>query len=157
MNALLFAFLEQAVLAAIAAAGFGVVFNVSARVLIFCAAGGAIGRGLRFLLVETDLGMHIAWATFVAAASVSLASVYVAKRLRAHPKAFTVAAVIPMIPGVQIFTALIALAQMQQNAVTPELLAMAINSGLSACLIVAALAVGLAAPGLVFYRQRPLI
>ena len=39
MNALLFAFLEQAVLAAIAAAGFGVVFNVSARVLIFCAAG----------------------------------------------------------------------------------------------------------------------
>ena len=62
MNALLFAFLEQAVLAAIAAAGFGVVFNVSARVLIFCAAGGAIGRGLRFLLVETDLGMPIAWA-----------------------------------------------------------------------------------------------
>ena len=157
MNALLFAFLEQAVLAAIAAAGFGVVFNVSARVLIFCAAGGAIGRGLRFLLVETDLGMPIAWATFVAAASVSLASVYVAKKLRAHPKAFTVAAVIPMIPGVQIFTALIALAQMQQNAVTPELLATAINSGLSACLIVAALAVGLAVPGLVFYRQRPLI
>ena len=37
--------------------------------------------------------MPIAWATFVAAASVSLASVYVAKRLRAHPKAFTVAAV----------------------------------------------------------------
>ena len=49
------------------------------------------------------------------------------------------------------------LAQMQQKAVTPELLATAINSGLSACLIVAALAVGLAVPGLVFYRQRPLI
>ena len=120
MNALLPTFIEQAVLAAVAAAGFGVAFNVSARVLVFCAAGGAIGRGLRFLLVETDLSMPIAWATFVAAASVSLASVYVAKQLRAHPKAFTVAAVIPMIPGVQIFTALIALAQMQQNAVTPS-------------------------------------
>lgn len=149
--------IENMVLAAVAATGFGLSFNVPRRVLWLCAAGGAIGRGLRFLLVETDLGMPIAWATFVAAASVSLASVYVAKRLRAHPKAFTVAAVIPMIPGVQIFTALIALAQMQQNAVTPELLATAINSGLSACLIVAALAVGLAVPGLVFYRQRPLI
>ena len=42
-------------------------------------------------------------------------------------------------------------------SVPPELLATAINSGLSACLIVAALAVGLAVPGLVFYRQRPLI
>ena len=66
---------NNAALVSHAAAGFGVVFNVSARVLIFCAAGGAIGRGLRFLLVETDLGMPIAWATFVAAASVSLASV----------------------------------------------------------------------------------
>jgi uncharacterized membrane protein YjjB (DUF3815 family) len=157
MNGILVGFVENAVLASIAAAGFGVSFNVPARVLWFCAAGGAIGRGLRFLLVDTGVGMPIEWGTFIAAATVSLLSIHVARRLRAHPKAFTVAAMIPMIPGVRIFTALIALAKMQQGGVTQDLLATAINSGLSACFVVAALAVGLAVPGLVFYRRQPLV
>lgn len=157
VNVLLVGFVENAVLAAVAAAGFGVSFSVPLRVLWFCAAGGAIGRGLRFLLVEAGLGMPIEWATFVAAAVVSTLGVFVARKLRAHPKAFTVAAMIPMIPGVQIFTALIALAQIQQHGVTQALLGTAISSGLSACFIVAALAVGLAVPGLFFYRKHPLI
>jgi uncharacterized membrane protein YjjP (DUF1212 family) len=141
-------------LAAVPAVGFALVFNVPVSALGYCAAGGAIGRGGRYLLVTS--GVPIELATFVAAAAVSLLGVYFAQRLRAHPKVFTVAAMIPMIPGVAFFTALSAVVEIQKGF-TPELLATAVTSGLRAAFIVAALAVGLAVPGLFFYRRRPVV
>ena len=147
--------LQNMGLAAVPAVGFALVFNVPRNALIYCAAGGAIGRGLRFLLVTA--GLPIELATFVAAAVVSLLGVYIAQRLRAHPKVFTVAAMIPMIPGVPFFTALIAVAEIQRHGLTPELLSTVITSGLRATFIVAALAVGLAVPGLLFYRRKPVV
>ena len=147
-------FLLNMALAAVPAVGFALVFNVPVSALGYCAAGGAIGRGGRFLLVTS--GVPIELATFIAAAAVSLLGVYFAQRLRAHPKVFTVAAMIPMIPGVAFFTALSAVVEIQKGF-TPELLATAITSGLRASFIVAALAVGLAVPGLFFYRRRPVV
>ena len=148
--------LENMVLAAIPAVGFGLVFNVPRHALIYCALGGAIGRGGRFLLMGT-LDMPLAWATLLAAAAVSLLGVYVAQRMRAHPKVFTVAAMIPMIPGVPLFKTLIAIVQIQQKGLDNALLSTAITSGLQAFFVVAALAVGLAVPGLLFYRRRPVV
>jgi uncharacterized membrane protein YjjB (DUF3815 family) len=148
--------LENMVLAAIPAVGFGLVFNVPRHALLYCALGGALGRGGRFLLMST-LDMPLAWATLLAAATVSLIGVYVAQRMRAHPKVFTVAAMIPMIPGVPIFKALIAVATMQEKGATDELMATALHSGLTAAFVVAALAIGLAVPGLLFYRRRPVV
>ena len=81
----------------------------------------------------------------------------VAQRLRAHPKVFTVAAMIPMIPGVPLFKTLIAIVQIQQKGPSDELISTAIASGLQAFFVVAALAVGLAVPGLLFYRRRPVV
>ena len=153
---LLLGILQQMALAAVPAVGFGMLFNVPARVLWYCAAGGALGRGLRFALVE---GAHlpVEWSTLLAAATVSLLGVAVAQRLRAHPKVFTVAAMIPMIPGVPLFKTLIAIAQIQQRGLSDALLSTAITQGLQALFIVAALAVGLAVPGLLFYRRRPVV
>jgi len=148
-------FLQNMALAAVPAVGFGLVFNVPRSALVYCAAGGAIGRGLRFLLITA--GMPIELATFVAAAVVSLLGVYIAQRMRAHPKVFTVAAMIPMIPGVPFFTALLAVVEIQRRGLTQELLNTAITSGLRAAFIVAALAVGLALPGLLFYRRKPVV
>ncbi len=152
---LLLGLLENALLASVPAVGFGMAFNVPRRILGWCAAGGALGRGLRYLLVEA--GLPVAWATLLAAAAVSWLGVWVAQRLHAHPKVFTVAAVIPMVPGVPMYTALLALSQIQRSGVTYELLATAITSALDASFIVAALAVGLAVPGLFVYRRRPVI
>ncbi len=154
MNILL-QFLQNMMLASVPAVGFGLVFNVPRRALIYCAAGGAIGRGGRFLLITS--GLPIELATFIAASVVSLLGVYIAQRLRAHPKVFTVAAMIPMIPGVPFFTALLAVVEIQRRGLTPELLNTAITSGLRAAFIVAALAVGLALPGLLFYRRKPVV
>ena len=152
---ILFLLVQNMLFAAVPAVGFGLVFNVPRSALGYCAAGGAIGRGLRFLLITG--GMPIVPATFIAASVVSLLGVYIAQRMRAHPKVFTVAAMIPMIPGVSFFTALLAVAEIQRRALTPELLNTAITSGLSAIFIVAALAVGLALPGLLFYRRKPVV
>lgn len=150
-------FLQNMLLAAVPAVGFGLVFNVPREALVFCAAGGALGRGLRYLLIADGRGLPIELATFVAASVVSLLGVYVAQRLRAHPKIFTVAAMIPMIPGVPFFTALIAVVEIQRRGLSPELLNTAISSGLRATFIVAALSVGLALPGLLFYRRKPVV
>ena len=146
---------QSMLLAAVPAVGFGLVFNVPRRALVYCAAGGAIGRGLRFLLITANLPIEP--ATFVAASVVSVLGIYIAQRMRAHPKVFTVAAMIPMIPGVPFFTALIAVVEIQRRGLTPELLNTVIASGLRATFIVAALAVGLALPGLLFYRRKPVV
>jgi len=147
--------LRNAIFAAVPAVGFGMTFNVPARILIWCALGGALGRALRYLLVFA--GVPVAWATLLAAAAVSWLGVWAAQRLRAHPKVFTVAAVIPMVPGVPIYTSLLALSQIQRRGLTDELLSTAVTSGLNATLIVAALAVGLAVPGLFVFRRRPIV
>jgi uncharacterized membrane protein YjjB (DUF3815 family) len=147
--------LQNMVLAAASAVGFALVFNVPRSALIYCAVGGAIGRGGRYLLVVAGVPLEL--GTFIAAAVVSLLGVYIAQRMRAHPKVFTVAAMIPMIPGVSFFTALLAVVEIQRHGLTPELLNTAITSGLRATFIVAALAVGLAVPGLLFYRRKPVV
>jgi uncharacterized membrane protein YjjB (DUF3815 family) len=148
-------FLQTAGLSAIPAVGFGMVFNVPVRILGWCALGGALGRGLRFLL--TQAGLQVAWGTFIAAAAVSWLGVWAARKLHAHPKVFTVAAVIPMVPGVAMYTTLLALSQMERTGVTNELLGTALTNGLNVTFIVAALAVGLAVPGLFVYRRRPVV
>lgn len=152
---LLVELIQDMALAAVPAVGFALVFSVPAGMLGYCAMGGALGHGLRLLLVRG--GMPIEWATLVAAATVSLIGVQLAKRLRAHPKVFTVAAMIPMVPGVPLFSALLALVEINRTGVTSELLQTAINSGLRAFFIIGALAIGLAMPGLLFYRRRPVV
>ncbi len=147
--------LQDLILAAVPAVGFGMLFNVPTRVLGHCAILGALGHSLRFVLLR--LGVPIEFATLIAATVISFIGVWQAQRLRAHPKVFTVAAVIPMIPGVPLFTALITIQQIYQKGATPELLSLAINQGLRAAIIVAALAVGLAMPGLIYYRKRPVV
>ena len=153
MRSLLLGLLENLVFGAIPAVGFGMLFNVPVRILGWCALGGALGRGTRFLLMQ--IGIPITWGTLLAAAVVSFLGVSAAQRLRAHPKVFTVAAIIPMIPGVYMFTALMAITQMERQGPTPELLATVLKAGLDATFIVAALAVGLAVPGL--YKRRPVV
>lgn len=143
-------------LAAIPAVGFGMLFNVPPRVLPFCALGGALGHGSRFALIQWA-GMPVEWATLLAASLVSFLAIYAAQRLRAHPKVFTVASMIPMVPGVAAYTTVLAIVQINQQGFTDELLKTAVQSGLRTVFVVGALAVGLAAPGLLLYRRRPIV
>lgn len=146
---------QDVVLAAVPAVGFGMLFNVPTTALKNCAVLGGAGHGLRLALLRAGLPIEV--ATLLAASTISFVGVWWAQRLRAHPKVFTVAAVIPMIPGVPLFTALITIQQIYAKGASQELLTRAIDSGLRATIIVAALAVGLAMPGLLYYRRRPVV
>ncbi|HBH7915923.1 threonine/serine exporter family protein [Vibrio parahaemolyticus] len=141
--------------AAIPAVGFALVFNVPQRALIYCAVGGAIGHGSRYLMMQ--LGVPIEWATFFAATLVGMIGVHWSHRFLAHPKVFTVAALIPMVPGVFAYKAMIAMVEINHLGYSPELIATCMENFLKAMFIIAGLAVGLAVPGLLFYRRRPIV
>ncbi len=152
---LLLALLHDMFFAAIPAIGFGLVFNVPVKALKYCAILGALGHGSRFLLMH--YGVSIEWASLFGATLVGMIGVYWSQRLLAHPKVFTVAAIIPMVPGVFAFKAMIALVEMNSLGFSDALLATLINNGSKALFIIAALAIGLAMPGLLFYRRKPVV
>ncbi len=153
--ALLLALLNDMFFAAIPAVGFALVFNVPQRALVYCALGGAMAHGSRFLLMHYQ--MPIEWATFFAATFVGTIGVHWSHRFLAHPKVFTVAAMIPMIPGVFAFKAMIAMVEIKRQGFTPELFSILMDNFLSAMFIIAALSIGLAMPGLLFYRRKSVV
>ncbi len=115
---LLLGLLNDMLFAAIPAVGFALVFNVPQKALIYCALGGAIGHGSRYLMMH--YGVPIEWATLFAATIVGMIGVHWSHRFLAHPKVFTVAALIPMVPGVFAFRAMIALVEINHQAIHPS-------------------------------------
>lgn len=151
----LFALCDDMFFAAIPAVGFALIFNVPQNALKYCAFGGALAHGSRFVMMHW--GMPIEWATFVAACFVGSIGVYWSHRFLAHPKVFTVAAMIPMVPGVFVFKAMIAFVEINRLGYSQELFSIGITNFLQAIFIISALAVGLAMPGLLFYRRKPVV
>ncbi|WDP93113.1 MAG: threonine/serine exporter family protein [Desulfobacter sp.] len=147
--------LNDMAFAAVPAVGFALVFNVPRNALGYCALGGALGHGSRFLFMAS--GIPIEWATLFAASLVGMIGVYWSRRFLAHPKVFTVAAVIPMVPGVYAFKAMIALVEINHMGYTQELAGAIAENFLKAMFIIVGLALGLAMPGLLIYRRRPVI
>ncbi|WP_167796602.1 threonine/serine exporter [Serratia proteamaculans] len=150
---LLWTLLQDMLLAAVPALGFAMVFNVPVRALRYCALLGAIGHGSRMLLMHA--GMNIEWATFLAAILIGMIGIYWSRWLLAHPKVFTVAAVIPMFPGIPAYTAMISVVEISHLGYSEALMATLMSNFLKACFIVGALSIGLSLPGLWLYRKRP--
>ena len=139
----LLALAQDMILAAIPAVGFAMVFNVPVRALRWCALLGAIGHGSRMILMTS--GLNIEWSTFMASMLVGTIGIQWSRWYLAHPKVFTVAAVIPMFPGISAYTAMISAVKISQL----------LTNFLTASSIVGALSIGLSIPGLWLYRKRP--
>lgn len=91
---------HQALFGALAAGGFGVLFNFGPANLALAAAAGALALTVRTLGV--DIGWPLATASFVAAAAVAAAVALLNRGWRAMQRAgetLAVAGCIPMIPG----------------------------------------------------------
>jgi uncharacterized membrane protein YjjB (DUF3815 family) len=108
MTPLLAHALRQAGLGALAAAGFGLLFNAAPRPLVFCAMGGGLALALRTLL--QDNGWSLEAASFAAAVVVTLLAAGVLRHwLGSGATAVAVAACIPMVPGAFFTRALLGL------------------------------------------------
>ncbi len=149
----LFDLAQDMALAAIPAVGFAMVFNVPQRALRWCALLGAIGHGSRMVMMSA--GFNIEWATFLAALLVGSIGIQWSRWYLAHPKIFTVAAVIPMFPGISAYTAMISAVKISHFGYSEEMMIMLLSNFLKASSIVGALSIGLSIPGLWLYRKRP--
>jgi uncharacterized membrane protein YjjB (DUF3815 family) len=144
---------QDIILSSIPAVGFAMVFNVPHRALPWCALLGAIGHSSRFVMMTA--GFNIEWATFLAAILVGSIGIRWSRWYLAHPKIFTVAAVIPMFPGISAYTAMISAVKISHFGYTEELMIALLSNFLKASSIVGALSIGLSIPGLWLYRKRP--
>ena len=147
--------LDDMFFAAVPAVGFALVFNVPPKALKYCALLGALGHVTRTILMHNDV--PIVFATLVGAALIGFIGVHLSHRYLAHPKVFTVAAIIPMIPGVQAYKAMIAIVQIHHYGFSNALFEQMIASFINTTFILGALVFGLALPGLLFYREKPVV
>ncbi len=155
MMTLLLELLYDAFWSAIPAIGFAMLFSVPPRMLKYCALGGAFAHSMRTLLIYQ--GVPIEWATFAATTTIGLVFVFLSRRVLAPRPVFTVASIIPMIPGKFAFTTIISVLSMNNSGVTLELMQAAIENGLKTVFILVALSFGLAIPSLFIYRNRPIV
>ncbi len=144
---------QDMVLAAIAAVGFALVFNVPSRLLKHCALLGAIGHGCRFLLLRH--GIPVEWGTLLASMLIGTLAIMLSHRFLAHPKVVSVAAVIPMFPGVSVYTSIISLVQLYHLGYSPERMEVLVTHFLRASFLVGALSLGLTLPSVWLYRRKP--
>jgi uncharacterized membrane protein YjjB (DUF3815 family) len=149
--------LQDAFWSAVAALGFAILFNVPRRYLPACLLCAAVGHGLRTMVMEFNV--PIEFATLFAATVVGFLAVFLAQRLQAPAPLFAVPGIIPMIPGSFAYRAMIGLVSVVN--VSPEqageLLVQAITNCIRVGLILGALGVGIAIPGLLFQREKPVV
>ncbi len=154
---LLLTLLRDGLLSGVAALGFAVLFNVPKRLLLGCFLSGALGHGLRTLLVTS--GMSVEMSSLVGAAAVGFLSVLLSDRYNVPASVFAVTGAIPMVPGVFAYQTVIGLlnATSAPSDQSIEFLAAAGINGVRTGLILAAIAFGIAAPTLLFRRTNPAV
>jgi uncharacterized membrane protein YjjB (DUF3815 family) len=148
-------FIIDALFASVPAVGFAMVFNVPKKMLIYCAIGGAFAHSFRFLLM--NYGLHIEWATLMASSSMGFIGLYWSRKRLIPRPVFTVASVIPMIPGSFAFTTVIGLVELNTAGYTIEVMQIVTENGLKTLFILGALSFGLALPSILIYRGRPIV
>jgi len=155
MTSIILNFFIDAIFAAIPAVGFGMVFNVPKHTLIYCAFGGAITYSSRTLLLDMDIQIEL--ATFLASVLIGFIALYWSRKYVIPRPVYTIASIIPLLPGTYAFTAMIGLIDMNSHGVTPELIAIFVENALKTITILGGIGFGLALPTLYFIRyNRPI-
>ncbi|WP_121627501.1 threonine/serine exporter family protein [Poseidonibacter antarcticus] len=148
--------LLKSIFASVASTGFAMLFNVPKATLKYCALGGGITYIIRN--VSMQMGLSIVLSTFIAAACIGFITLKWSKKFLVPRPVYSVASIIPMIPGTFAFTAMISLVDMNTHGVTPELIEIFIENALKALSILGAITFGLALTSLYYMRlNRPVV
>ena len=149
-------YILSAVFSAIPAVGFGMVFNVPKDTLKFCALGGAIAYISRMLLL--DFGFALELATFFSSTIVGIVTLYWSRKYIVPRPVYTIASIIPLLPGTYAFETIINLISMNVHGVSIDLIILFIDNGLTTIIVLGAIGFGLALPSLYYIRyNRPII
>ena len=131
--------------AVVGAAGYAVMFYTPIRLLPLIGIGGLIAILVKNTLI-LHLGFSVFGATFIAAAMVSLFSLKAARHVKTSSKVLAIPSAIPLVPGVFIYRFLYAMLHI--NSLTSTKLVEAIQSGVTAILIIISIGVGVAIPSI---------
>jgi uncharacterized membrane protein YjjB (DUF3815 family) len=145
--------LHQTICGALAATGFGVLFNIGSRGLPWCFAGGALALALRTTTLGGGWSMEA--ASFVAAMSLGIAVQLLPSWAGVSRNALHVAGCIPMIPGGFATKAILGLFAIAVNdSANNETLVTALDNTLRVMFTIGALGTGLAIPNLILQGRR---
>ena len=137
--------LHQICCGAIAAAGFGLLFNIDRKYLSWCAASGAIALGTRTTALAC--GCNLEASSFLAAFGVGMAVKLLKHRTHISQNALDVAGCIPMVPGSFAAKAILAMfALSSANSHPTESLVTAVQYGMRVMFTIGAIGTGLALP-----------
>jgi uncharacterized membrane protein YjjB (DUF3815 family) len=139
--------LYNAFFAALAALGFAVIFNVPKRFLVFVAIGGMIGFSAKSLLTQNGIGIEL--STLLGAVLVGLMGKIFSTLYQELHQIITIASVIPMVPGTFAFKTITSLLDfVSSSSPSYELMAQTAFYAAKTAFILAAIALGVAAPSL---------
>jgi uncharacterized membrane protein YjjB (DUF3815 family) len=148
---------QDAFWSAIAALGFAVLFHVPLRSLPGCALGGALGHAVRTGLIQA--GMDIEAATLIGATTIGFLGMVFARYWKAPMPIFTVSAAVTLVPGVFAFQTMMAILEVslgRPETANTALVEASVNA-IKTALILGAIALGIAAPTLLFSRPKPVV
>lgn len=136
-----------------AALGFAVLFNVPQRTLFIIWLLGASGGLVK--LVMLSLGLGPVMASLLGASTIGVLSIPAAHNKHAPPMVFSIAAVIPMVPGIFAYRTMIGLLQLtgEVDSAYQQALSETINNGAKAVFILMALAVGVGLPNIITRKE----
>ncbi len=140
--------IHQTLCGAVAAAGFGVLFNVGFRMLPWCAASGATALAVRTCCL--DLGWNLEGASFAAALIASIAVQLLRKHLDISHSALDVVGCIPMVPGSFAAKSILGFYALTTSGggSDPQMLITAVQYSLRVAFTIGAIGTGLAIPAL---------
>ena len=142
-------YIAQALAAAMAAAGFCVMFNIPKRYIPLACLGAIITVDMRNILM-VDFGTGMATASFIGAATLSLFLLIVARNLHAPVFVLTTPAIIPLIPGVLLYRFLFAVIRI--HTLTTDEFMLAMQNGVEAALVILGIALGATLPDVIAHQ-----
>ncbi len=134
---------------AAAATGFAILFNVPVRTLFLCALGGAIAVSTRNVLLY-QMGFSLPLSSFCGALMVGIFCIYWVHAMGIPGHVISIPPVIPMIPGVLLYKAIIGILTLGTNATSEQvpLLMNTYESGIKAIMTLFGLSLGVAIPNI---------
>jgi uncharacterized membrane protein YjjB (DUF3815 family) len=145
---------QQVICGGLAAAGFGLLFNVRFPALVWCGASGALALGVR--MTALGFGWSVEGASFAAALTVGAAVHLFPQVGGVSRNALHVAGCIPMLPGAFAAKAILQLFAFttQHSEASNQILISAIDNSLRVAFTIGAIGTGLAVPELLLRVRR---
>ncbi|MBP1614369.1 MAG: putative integral rane protein [Bacteroidetes bacterium] len=151
------AIIYDGLFAAVAAIGFAIISNPPRKALAIAAFLAAVGHGLRYYLLHSDLfNVDIATASFFAAITIGLLSIPFAKYVHCPAEVFSFPALLPMIPGMFAYKSILFLTKFLQSkdqTASFQYIEQFFRNGITTIFVLFALVVGVAIPIFLFHRQ----